>query len=91
MMGAGNQMSNRLIRQRCPSDIFFIFFYLYLPSFAFSSLHLPSLVKVPKGFFWAIFGRPARAAWGGRSRLRPGGGEIDCANVSHTRRMNHSV
>jgi hypothetical protein len=38
---------------------FFIFFYLHLPSAAFSSLHLPLLVKVPKGGFGGIFDRPA--------------------------------
>jgi hypothetical protein len=49
---------------------FFIFFYLHLPSAAFICLHLPSLVKVPKGFFGGIFDRPARAACAGWRRQR---------------------
>jgi hypothetical protein len=76
------------------SPIFFIFFYLHLPSAAFSSLHLPSLVKVPKGGFGGVFGRPAKdglrrpeptaasaVAWGYGGRVA--GGEMDCAYVSH--------
>ena len=69
-----------------------------MPSAAFSSLHLPSLVKVPTG----VFGRPARAAWAGWSRLaasavawgyggRVAGGEIDGGYVSHALRVNHSI
>jgi hypothetical protein len=46
--------------------IFFIFFYLHLPSFAFSSLHLPSLVKVPEGGLEGFFAVPP-------ARLGPAG------------------
>jgi hypothetical protein len=47
-----------------------------LPSFAFSSLHLPSLVKVPREGLEGVFAvPPARpgpvgAGWGFRRRLR---------------------
>jgi hypothetical protein len=51
------------------ASLTFINFLFFLPLFAFSSLYLPLLIKVPKGRFGGIFGRPARAAragWPGR-------------------------
>jgi hypothetical protein len=45
-------------------DIFFIFFYLYLPLAAFSRLYLPLLVKVPKGEFGGFFRAGAGLAEG---------------------------
>jgi len=59
---------------RCVDCVFFhkfflFFFYLHLPSFAFSSLYLPSLVKVPKGDFEGFFAGSARAACAGWSRV----------------------
>jgi hypothetical protein len=43
--------------------IFFTFICLQQPSFAF-------IGEGSEWGFWGIFGRPARAAWAGRSRLR---------------------
>jgi hypothetical protein len=48
---------------RCVGCVFFrqfflFFFYLHLPSAAFSSLHLPSLVKVPKGDLEGVLAVP---------------------------------
>jgi hypothetical protein len=34
-------------------QIFFIFFYLHLPSAAFIDLHSPSLERLQKGSFWS--------------------------------------
>jgi hypothetical protein len=45
---------------------FFLFFFL--PSFAFSSLHLPSFAFIGEGSdrgFGGVFRRPARSAWAG--------------------------
>jgi hypothetical protein len=41
---------------------FFYFFYLHLPSAAFSSLQQPSLVKVPRGGLEGFFAVPAARA-----------------------------
>jgi hypothetical protein len=65
------------------ANFFYFFFYLHLVSFAFSSLHLPSLVKAPKGGLRGFLAILPRAGWAGWSRLRVAGGEIDCAYVSH--------
>jgi hypothetical protein len=73
------------------------FFYFFLPSFAFSSLHLPSFAFIGEGSekgFGGHFGRHAHAGWAGWSRVRlaplpaamarrTAGGEMDCAYVSH--------
>jgi hypothetical protein len=66
------------------------FFIFFLPSVAFRSLHLPSLVKVPRGGFDGFFRGPAGAAWAGWSRLRLAREEIDCAYVSHGLKIDHS-
>ncbi len=82
------------------SPIIFYFFNLHWVTFAFSSLHLPSLERLPKrGLGRFLPFRPRRLG-----RLEPGAasavacgygetsgrGEIDCAYVSHALRVNHS-
>jgi hypothetical protein len=48
---------------------YYTIFY-FLPLFTLIHLDLPSLVKVPAGGLEGFFGRPARAASAGWSRLR---------------------
>jgi hypothetical protein len=69
------------------------FFLFFQPSFGYICLEQPSVAFIGEGSergFGGIFGRSARAACAGWSRLRFAGGEIDCAYVSHTLRVNHS-
>jgi hypothetical protein len=70
----------------CVGYEFLSFFLFFLPSVAFRSLPQPSFAFIGKGCergFGGVFGRPTRAAWAGKRRLRVAGGGIDCAYVSH--------